>query len=167
MGKVEVLGLVFNLIVFLVFSIPIAIAFFRKSSFSSKSSLINAIAITTCIEILLYVLLYLFPEKAFSIFPGPQGARNLAYYESRILFICAPFFALMFLITKYLFLNWNKKNTTIFAISKIVVLIIFMFLGNHFFNFKGILFSFPLSDLLYTVSVITVFVRTNLSKEIS
>jgi len=165
MGKIELLGVLYNSIVFIVFSTPIIIYFFRKSTFESKDNVINAISISTIIGILLYMFLYLFPEKVFSIFPGPQGARNFAYYASRILFICAPFFSIKYLVSKYFYLTVSKKNTTIFAISKIVVLIILMFLGNHLFSTKGILFAFPISDVLYIIPITFLFFKLNFPKK--
>ena len=130
--------------------IPLFFILFKKTIYENKKSFILFICISIIIETFLSCFLYLFSNKIFSLFTNTSGIINYAVYASKILFISSSLYGIKFLIPAYL---WKVKNlhkkTAILVFSKIAVNILLIFCGYFLFSTKGILYSFPLSDLIY------------------
>lgn len=157
--KIQIYGLLSNLIAYILMIIPIIIISFNKSNYISKSNLIKSLLIITTIEIILSSLLYTFSRNIFSLFIKTSGIINYAVYASKILFIVSSLYGIKYLIPIYMFNKNNQKKATIIFISKIVANIVFIFIGYNLFSTKGILFSFPLCDLIYYVIYIYIFIK--------
>lgn len=156
---IKTYGLLANLIIYFIITLPIIVISFNKSNYISKKNLLKSLIITTIIEILLSICLYSFSRNIFSLFIKTSGVINYAVYASKILFITSSLYGIKYLIPIYLLKNSHKKNTTILLISKIVVNIFFILIGYFLFSTKGILFSFPLCDLIYYIIYIYIFAK--------
>ena len=87
------------------------------------------------------------------------GIVNYSVYASKILFISSSLFGIKILFPVYLIQNNMKKKSAILVFSKIAVLLIFILIGYNLFNFKGLLFAFPVSDLIFYIIYIIVFLN--------
>lgn len=159
MNNIQITGLLLNLIIYILMLIPLIFLCFYKKNYKSKNSFILILLISFIIEIFFSVFLYNFSKNIFSIFTSTKGAINYAVYSSKILFISSSLYGIKILIPAYLLHNNMKKKSAILVLSKIAVSILFIFIGYIFFNFKGILFSIPLCDLLFYAIYIYVFLK--------
>lgn len=157
--KVQIHALIANLILYLLIISPIIIISLKKSIYKSPKSLITALLSSTIIEIIFSSIIYIFGRNIFSLFIKTQGIVNYAVYSSKIIFMTSPFYGIKFLIPAYIFKQTNSKKTTILFLSKIVVNIIFIFIGLALFSTKGMLFSIPLCDLIYCIIYIIIFIK--------
>lgn len=149
--KVQIYGLILNLIVYILMIIPVLIISFRKSNYISKKNLIKSSCLSIVIGIIFSIVLYAYSRNIFSIFTDVSGVINYSVYASKILFITSSLYTIKYFIPIYFWKNNYQKKATILVISKIVVNIIFMLIGYFLFSTKGFLFSFPLCDLIYYI----------------
>lgn len=155
--KVQINGLILNLIIYILMIIPILIISFRKSNYISKKNLIKSSCLSIIIGIILSIILYIYSKNIFSIFTDVSGIINYSVYASKILFITSSLYTIKYFIPIYFWKNNNPKKATILVTSKIVVNIIFILIGYILFSTKGFLFSFPLCDLIYYIIYIFLF----------
>ena len=148
MNEVQIKALFFNLIIYIVMISPIIIISTNSRFFASKKKFISTLIYCTLLEIALSFILFLFPEKIFSLFTNTKGIINFSVYASKILFISSSLFALKILIPAYL--NHTKK-ITILVLSKIVITIISCIIGYILFSTKGLLFAFPICDFIFYI----------------
>lgn len=158
MNKIQIVGLFLNLIIYLIMVFPIIIVCTRKKTYSSLKTLITNFISITILEIFLSLIIYNFGKNIFSIFTSTSGIINYATYCSKIVFITSSLYGLKFFIPGYLF-SLQSKKTTILVLSKIVVTIILTFIGYFIFATKGLLFAFPISDLIYYIIYIVIFLN--------
>ena len=160
MGKIHFIGLFFNLIIYILMSIPVFFILLKKTIYENKKKFITFLCISIIIETFLSCLIYVFSNEIFSLFSKTAGIINYAVYASKILFISSSLYGIKFLIPVYLWKKENKrKKTAILVLSKIAVNILFAFLGFILFNTKGLLYSFPICDLIYYIIYIKVFLN--------
>lgn len=150
MNIVQIKGLFLNFIVYLIMIIPIIIVSLNKKNYSTKKKFLSTLICCTILEIIFSLILYLFPEKIFSVFTNTTGIINFAVYASKILFISSSLFAIKITVPTYLRINKNKK-ITILVLSKIVITITSCIAFYFLFSTKGFLFSFPICDFLFYV----------------
>ncbi len=159
MNKIQIIGLFLNFIIYLIMICPIIIICFKKKIYENKSIFISHLINITVLEIILSIVLYAFSRKIFDLFTNTTGIINYAIYASKILFISSSLYGIKFMIPAYLFFsNKGRKKTAIIFLSKIAVAIIFAFIGYSCFNFKGILYSIPLCDLIYYIIYIILII---------
>lgn len=160
MDRIHFMGLFFNFIIYLLMLIPVFYLLFNKRIYENKSKFISFLCISVLIEIFLSSILYIFSNEIFSLFSKTTGIVNYAVYSSKILFISSSLYGIKFLIPAYVWKNKNKhKKTAILVLSKIAVNILFIFIGYFLFNTKGILYSFPICDLIYYIIYIKLFLN--------
>lgn len=160
--NIQIYGLISNFILYLILILPIIIITSKKNIYSSTNDLLKAILLSLVIESFLSSIIYVFGKNIFSLFIKTQGIINYAVYASKIIFITSPFYGIKFLIPAYIFQKNKSKKTTILFFSKIVVNIIFIFIGIALFSNKGMLFSIPLCDIIYYIIYITIFIKMKL-----
>lgn len=158
MDRIHIIGLFLNFIIYLLMLIPIFFILVNKSLYENKKKFFSFLCICTLIEIFLSCILYIFSRNIFSIFSKTTGIINYAVYASKILFISSSLYGIKFLIPSYIWKAENKK-TAILVLSKIAVNILFIFLGYILFNNRGILYSFPICDLIYCIIYIKIFLK--------
>ena len=160
MDKIHFIAWLFNFIIYLLMLIPIFYLLLKKEIYENKKKFISYLCISILIEILLSFILYIFSREIFSLFTKTPGIINYAIYCSKILFISSSLYGIKFLIPVYIWKNKNEhKKTAILVLSKIAVNILFTFLGYFIFNTKGILYSFPICDLIYYIIYIKLFLN--------
>ena len=159
MNKVQIAGLFLNFIIYLIMIFPIIIISLNKKIYETKSKFISYLICSIIIEIFLSISLYVFSREIFSLFTNTSGIVNYAIYASKILFISSSLYGIKFLVPGYIFFNKKeRKKSAIFLLSKIADNLIFIFIGYKLFNFKGILFSLPICDLLYYIFYIILII---------
>ena len=158
MDNIQITALIFNFIVYLFMITPIFLLQFKKSIYENKKNFISILLISILIEIFLSIDIHIFSYEIFGLFTKTTGIINYAVYCFRILFISSSLFSLKYLIPIYIWKNKNEhKKTAILVLSKITVNILFIFIGYFLFNTKGILYSFPIVDLIYYFIYIKLF----------
>lgn len=150
MNEVQIKALFFNLIIYIVMISPIIIISTNSRFFASKKKFLSTLIYCTLLEIALSFILFLFPEKIFSLFTNIKGIINFAVYASKILFISSSLFAIKITVPTYLRINKNKK-ITILVLSKIVITIILCTFLYFIFNTKGLLFAIPICDFVFFI----------------
>lgn len=168
MNKVQILGFFFNLIIYFFMIFPIIILSLKKEIYNTKNSFCFAIIISFVIEIILSAILYIFNKSIFSIFSNTSGIINYAVYSSKIFFISSSLYGIKILIPAYIFHQKtefqakkisNKKKSAILFLSKIAVNVLLILIGYNLFNTKGILYSFPVCDLIFYIIYIIIFLN--------
>lgn len=149
MNEVQIRGLFLNLIIYIIMISPIILISLKKENFSTKKNFLNTLIYCTFLEIALSFILFLFPEKIFSLFTNTKGIINFAVYASKILFISSSLFAFKIIVPVYL-KNKNKK-ITILVLSKIVITIILCTFLYFTLNTKGLLFAIPICDFMFFI----------------
>lgn len=166
MNKIQTYALFYNLIIYLIMIFPIFIILLKKDFTNSFKKLVSCFIYITILEIFFSLFLYIFAREIFSIFTKTTGIINYAVYASRILFISSSLYGIKFLVPVFLFNISSNKKTTILVLSKIVVHIIFIFTFYKLFSFKGILYSFPICDLIYYIIYLILFFKNIPKKNI-
>lgn len=161
MNKIQILGIFLNLIIYLIMIFPIIIISLKKDFYKSKKNFIFALTLSSIIEIILSIIIYVFPENIFSLLSNTSGIINYATYASKILFVSSSLYGLKILIPSYLFHKKAKKKLATLILLKIAICIILIFLGYHIFNTKGIFYAFPATDLIFCIIYSIIFIRNN------
>lgn len=160
MDRIHLIGLSLNLIIYILMLIPVFFVLFNKSIYENKKKFISFLCISTLIEVFLSCFLYIFSKEIFSLFSKTTGIVNYAVYASKILFITSSLYGIKYLIPYYIWkANFKDKKTAILVLSKIAVNILFIFIGYFLFNTKGILYSFPICDLIYSLIYLKIFLN--------
>lgn len=160
MDKIHIWGLFLNFIIYLLMLIPVFFILSNKKIYENTNKFISFLCVSILIEIFFSCALYLFSNRIFSMFSKTTGIINYAVYSSKIIFISSSLYGVKFLIPAYFFKNKNEdKKTAILVLSKIAVNTLFIFIGFLLFNTKGILYSFPICDLIYYIIYIKLFLN--------
>lgn len=159
MSKIQISGLFINFIIYLIMIFPIILISLNKNIYQNKNHFILTSIFVLILETILSLILYTFSKNIFSIFSNTSGVVNYAIYASKILFMSSSLYGIKILIPAFLFHNSMKKKSAILVLSKIAVLILFIVLGYNIFNFKGILFALPISDLIFYIIYIVKFLN--------
>lgn len=159
MTEIQLTGLFLNFIIYLIMIFPVIIISLNKKNYENKNHFISIVIFSFIIEIILSFSLYKFSPNIFSFFSNTPGIVNYSVYASKILFISSSLFGIKVLFPIYLIQNNMKKKSAILVLSKIAVLLIFILIGYNLFNFKGFLFAFPVSDLIFYIIYIIVFLN--------
>lgn len=158
MDTYKIIALSFNFIIYLFMLTPIFYLLFKKTIYENKKTFISFLCISIFIETFLSCILYVFSHEIFSLFTNVTGTINYSVYCFKILFISSSLYGIKFLIPAYLYKNKHKK-TAILVLSKIAVNILLIFIGYILFDTKGILYSFPICDLIYYLIYIKLFLN--------
>lgn len=150
LNQVQINGLFLNLIIYIIMILPIIFISLKKSIYETKEKFILWLIISTICEIIFSILFHKFSKNIFSIFTNTTGIINYAVYASKILFISSSLYSLKILLPAYISKKDSKK-TAILVLSKITVNLIFILIGYSLFNIKGILYSFPICDIIYYI----------------
>lgn len=163
MSNTKLLGLILNLILYIITIIPIIALIFNKKIYKNKKTLVTYIIFITIIETLLSFFIYCFSKNIFYLFSSTLGIVNYATYASRIIFISSPLYGTKFLIPAYLIYTFpqKRKKTTILFISKIAVTALFIFISQKLFLIKNTLYSFPICDFIYNTIYIILFIKSS------
>lgn len=149
-NQVEVCGLVINFIIYIFMILPIILISFKKSIYTSKKIFLLFLIFSIVLETIFSLILYNFSRNIFSLFTSTTGIINYSIYASKILFISSSLYSFKILIPAYISIE-SRKKTAILVLSKITVNLIFIFIGYSIFNTKGILYSFPLCDIIFYI----------------
>lgn len=142
---------IFNVfVIYLIALIPSFFILLKKTNYSNKKIFEKKIIISISIEIIIFTLIYVFAEKLSKIISSKTNIQNYTYYCMKILLISSSLSITHFAIPLYFkFNNFLKKSIILICFKALYFPI--MFLGFIFFNTKGIYFSVPLCDILYTI----------------
>ncbi len=163
MNNTKFFGLFLNLLIYIIMIIPIIAIIFNKKIYKNKKSLTVCLIFITILEIFFSAIIYCFTKSIFSLLSKTSGIINYAAYTSKIIFISSSLYGIKFLIPAYLFstLPNKRKKTTILFLSKIVVNIIFIFIGQKLFLTKGALYSISICDFIYYIIYIILFIKSS------
>ena len=143
-------------IIYFIACIPSFFILFRKKTYENKKTFIKKISLSVFIEITIFIVFHFSANTIISFFSSKTNIQNYTLYCSKILFIASSISVIHFAIPLYFYFNKNiKKGIKLFFI-KILYLPI-MFLAYLLFNTKGIYFSIPLCDILYTIFLLYIF----------
>lgn len=156
--KIQINGLFLNLIIYLIMIAPIVLISFKKSIYESKQKFVLFSIILTFIETLASIILYNFSKNIFLFFTDITGIINYAVYSSKILFISSSFYTLKILLPIYIAKKDIKKAATL-VLSKIATNLILIIIGYNLFDTKGLLYSFPICDIIYYIIYFKVFLN--------
>ena len=152
MDRIHLIGLFFNFIIYLILLIPVIFILLKNSIYENNKTFITFLCTSIIIETFLSCFIYIFANEIFSLFSKTSGIINYAVYASKILFISSSLYGIKFLIPVYLWkVKKEHKKTAILVLSKIAVNILLIFCGYFLFSTKGILYSFPICDLIYYI----------------
>ena len=151
MDKIQIYGLIINLIIYFLITLPIEILSFINKIYKNQKKFILVLYLSIIYSVITSILLYSFPYKIFSIFTSTKGIINYGVYAFKILFISSSLYTIKILIPKYLSYNLKTKKIAIFKISKIALTILFSIISYLLFNTKGILFTIPIIDFIYSI----------------
>ena len=159
-NQIQIYGLFLNLIAYFFMITPIFIFLFQKNIYKNTKILITYLCISILLETFISIFLHVFSRDFFSLFTQTSGIINYAIYSFKILFITSSLYGVKFLIPAYLWKTQKEhKKTAILVLSKIAVNIIFALFGYILFNTKGILYSFPICDLIYYIIYLKLFLN--------
>ena len=159
MDKIQIYGLLFNIILYIIITIPIYTLSFFKKAYENKKIFIVTFIFSIIYFVIISILLYYFPYKVFSLFTNTKGVINYSVYAFRILFACSSLFAAKILIPKYIINQTPNKKIATFYYSKIAITFILSIIGYFIFDTKGILFAFPLTDFIYSITYLYLFFK--------
>lgn len=161
LNRVQIYGLVLNLIIYIIMILPIIFISLRKSIYKSEKNFICGLIFSILTCAILSIIFYSFSKNIFSLFTTTTGIINYASYASKILFISSSLYAIKILVPAYFFKTnfLENKKTAILILSKIAVNFILILTGNAIFNTKGILYSFPICDFIYYIIYIKLFLN--------
>ena len=148
-----------NLIIYAILSIPV-FYFIKSIGIDTKRKTRYTLIVSCIAEVFLFTILYMFPEKIFSLFPVKDGVKNAARFISRIIFICSSLNGYSIVIPIYLFKTGNKKRIRILVLSKILTLLLIFFFLFMFFGIETALFSIPCIDFLFDIIFIYLFSKS-------
>ena len=149
MSEIQLTSLFLNFIIYSIFIILNIIIILFNKNFNSKKNIIKTLITCTIINVILSLILYSSTRFIFTIFKVSPGIINHAIYSSKILFITSSLFAFNVLTPITLLKTNQQKKSAILVLSKIAVTIFTMFIGYHLFDFKGLLYSFPLINIIF------------------
>lgn len=147
-----------NLIIYVIFILPLIISFFSKNIFENKKNVSIAIAISTIIEAFLSFILYKYSYSIFSLFTAKEGIINLSVFISRIIFLDSSLYGIKILLP--VFLIKRNKKTVIFIFLKITVTVVLSIIGYCFLAIPGLLYSFPLCNIIFDIIFIILFKKS-------
>lgn len=159
MTQIQIYGLFLNLIIYLIMIFPVIIISLNKKNYKSKNHFIFSLIFSFIIEIIFSFILYKFSKNIFYLFSNVTGVVNYAVYASKIIFISSSLYGIKILVPIFLLKNNMQKKSAILVLSKIAVLIFSSLIGYKLFNFKGVLFSIPLCDLMFYIIYIFVLLK--------
>ena len=153
-------------LLYIIALLPTWIILFRKSTYSNKKMFNKRICLSIFIEIIIFSIIYIFPEEIVVLFSNKINIQNYMMYSLKILFIASSTTVLHYSIPLLIF-NKHKKTGIflwILKLSYIPVMLIFYII----FDTKGALFAVPLCDILYNIFLIykrkNIFQYTQISK---
>jgi len=147
-------AILINIFVYIILIIPLIISLFFRKIYENKKSVISKLPLFILINIILSAIIYTFSY----VFPKNIGSINLAIYFFRIIFFDSSFYPIKFLFSVYL-LKSNKK-TAIILFSKIAVQCILCFIGYKMFSLTGLLYSFPICNIIYYFIYTILFLKS-------
>lgn len=152
----KIISLLNVFIIYFIAFIPSFFILFKKNIYKNKKIFIKKISLALIIEIIIFVLFHFFAENIINLVSSKTNIQNYTLYCSKILFIASSITVLHFAIPLYFCFNENiKKGIKLFLLKFLYLPI--MFLGYLIFNTKGIYFSVPLCDILYTFFLLFIF----------
>ena len=158
--KIISLLLIFGIYSFSMF--PSIFIFSFNSTYKTKDVFLKKLIISILLEIIIFSLIYIFPRNIINFLINKPNIQNYTYYALKILFISSPLSAIHIGIPMFFFKNKKKKKA--FALFSLkLVYIPFLFLGKLLFNTKGIYFSVPILDFIYSIFLYNFFRKSFLS----
>lgn len=158
-NQIQIYGLGLVFIFYLILNLPSIIICFFKKYFSDRKTFNYVLLSNILVTVFLSLIIYIFSEKLFNLFPVDQGIINYGIYSMKILFITSSLYPIKFLIPAYFFHNKSKKISITLAIAKIIDTLICMFIGYILFDTKGILFAVPIADAIYYIAYMFLYLK--------
>ena len=162
MNKILVFGLLLNIILYIVITLPIRIISLNKKIYENNKKFILILIISLIYFVSISFVLYSLPlpHMFFSLFTKTSGIVNYGIYAFKILFLSSSLYSIKLLIPKYLVLVENKKIAILkIKISKITITILLSFINYLIFNTKGILFTIPIVDLVFSIVYLYFYIK--------
>lgn len=131
----------------LFYFIPILLVscYFFLSQKSEKKLLSHATFFLICYSI----ILHFFIKQFAMLFTNSSGILNFVEYSAKIYLIVLPLVGFeIFAIKRKL-----MKKSYFLALFRIILLILITFVFRFFFGLKGILYSWPLSEFIWILSI--------------
>ena len=149
MKEYQLISILKVFVIYILTFLPTWSMLFQKKIYSSKKSFLKANCLAIFIEIILFLLIYIFPQKIVSLFSKEINIQNYMIYSLKILFIASSTTVIHYSIPFY-FLLEKRKRGILLLISKTLYLPLIL-LGYMLFNTKGVLFSIPICDIFYDI----------------
>ena len=102
MNKIQGFGLLLNLILYIIITLPIRLLSFYKKIYKNPKKFILILIISIIYFASISILLYKFPYSYFELFTNINGIINYGVYAFKILFLSSSFYSIKLLIPKYL-----------------------------------------------------------------
>ena len=102
MDKIQIYGLLINLIIYIIITMPIRVLSHYKKIYEDNRKFILILTISMIYFIIISFILYSFPFKIFSLFTNTSGIINYGVYAFKILFLSSSLFSIKLLIPNYL-----------------------------------------------------------------
>ena len=154
MDKIQIYGLLINLIIYIIITMPIRVLAHYKKIYEDNRKFILTLTISMIYFIIVSFILYSFPFKIFSLFTNTSGIINYGVYAFKILFLSSSLFSIKLLIPNYLsYLDilQNKKAILKIKISKIAITVLLSIINFFVYNTKGIFFTISIVDFVYSI----------------
>jgi len=105
-----------------------------------------------------YLIIMLFPGLFIKLFTSDQNLINLAIPYLRIIFLLLPLSGVYMIIGGF-FQSLGKAKISLYIslIRQVLILIPLIYIMSYFFELKGLLISFPISEFLTFVSVYLIY----------
>lgn len=100
-------------VMYIIAFLPTWSILFHKKTYSSKKNFLKTNCLVIFIEIILFLLIYLFPKKIVSLFSKEINIQNYMIYSLKILFIASSTAVIHYSIPFYFLLE--KKKTRYFT----------------------------------------------------
>ena len=137
------------ILTYLILVIPQLILFINKTNYTNKKNIYKTAFYSIIYGILFSNIMYFFPKKFFSIFTNINGIINSCTYASKILFMSGSIIGIQIMLLFFFYYKKQIKKTVLLILLKITVLILLILILYSLFHISGLLYAFPLSDLLF------------------
>lgn len=162
MEKYKIISLLLIFGIYFFSMLPSIVLFSFNSTYKTKDIFLKKLIISILLEIIIFSLIYIFPRNIINFLINKPNIQNYTYYALKILFISSPLSIIHIGIPMFFFKNKKKKKA--FALFSLKLIYIpFLFLGKLLFNTKGIYFSVPILDFIYSIFLFIYFRKSFLS----
>ncbi len=155
MKEYQYISILKNFLLYIIVLIPTWIFVFQKNTYSNKKTFLKRNCLLIFIEIILFSSIYFYPQEIVELFSSKTNIQNYMMYSLKILFIASSTTVIHYTIPIFLHLYYDKKSIYLCGLKLFYIPV--MLISYFFFDTKGILFSIPLCDILYSIFLIYIY----------